>query len=156
MLESRVATSSVNACMLIEIREDTTFNTAQFSNPCLASLCTRLCWHSKWRKLGWAQCVKPMETGSALHWHEGRHCTSTEDGIAQAQGATLHRHGSSVFCKLCPPVAVHRAMPAAFARPLPCNICFETFQALQFPLLVVSITPPCYTWEEGQPIPRKI
>ena len=152
--------------------EDTTFNTGKFPNPHLVWFSVQLCWH-KWNKqMGCAQCVKPMTTGSALDGHEGRRCTSAGVGIAQPGAEALHNHkaqrcteyfisADEEFCRDCalrgpPPAAVQGELPAAFAKPLPCDVCLEKFQTLQFPLLVISITPPRYTQDEGQLIPCKI
>ena len=86
-LGNLIATSSVNVCMMIAIRQNPTFNTGKLPNRYLVSLCTRLCWYRKWKKrVGWAQCVKS--------WQGDRNCLGMREsagvGIAQAQGAVLH------------------------------------------------------------------
>ena len=125
--ENLLATSSVNVCMMIAIRQSTTFSTGKFPNPYIASLCTRLRWYCKWKKplVGWAQCVKP--------WQRDRKCPGMRENagvrIAQALGAALHnqkaRHCTGyviptkqrVWLRLSvarsPPAALRGEMPAA-------------------------------------------
>ena len=140
---------------MIEIHdEDTTFNTGKFPNSYLASISTRLCWHSKWKKrVVWAQCVKTMAKGLKLHGHEGkrrgRHCTSTGRGAAaQSEGSALHKfchiHNAKGLLRL----GVARATAHSGARGnthrtatvTPCNACLDNFQSLQRPPLVIFST----------------
>ena len=83
-------------CMMIAIRENTTFSTSKFPNPYTASLAHGCCGTVS-RKHGRVGpiCVKTLSKGSELHGHEGkrmgRHCTSTGRGAAQSEGSALHK-----------------------------------------------------------------
>ena len=87
VLENLIATSSVNVCMMIAIRQTTTFNTGEFPNPYIViALCTVVLALQVAKNGGVGPMRETMAKGSELPGHE----ESAGVGIAQAQGAALH------------------------------------------------------------------
>ena len=87
VLENLIATSSVN---VLHVDDNPPGHLQRKQTPecisCIA-LHTVVLVRQLGKRVGWAQCVKVMTTGSALHGHEG-----TRVGIALARGAALHNH----------------------------------------------------------------
>ena len=126
VLENLIATSSVNVCMMIVIRQITTFNTGKFPNPYLViALHTVVLALQVAKNSGVGPTRETMAKGSELPGHEGkrrgRHCTGTGRGAAQSEGSALHRlchtHKTKGFAEIerCAVTArgVARGTPAA-------------------------------------------
>ena len=127
VLENLIAATSVNVCMMVAIRQSTTFNTGKFPNPYLVSLCTRL----SGRTGGVGPVREAMAKGSELPGHEGkrkgRHCAGTRRGAAQSEA--LRCTGYVIPTKGFAEIE-RRALTARGAaqgnargvtRPMPCN-----------------------------------
>ena len=84
-----------DVCMMITVRQSTTFNMGKFPNLYLASPCTMLCWYRKWKKtVGLGPVRETRAKGSELPGHKGkrrgRHCTGTV-----AQRCAIRRLGAA-------------------------------------------------------------